>query len=352
MQEAVQANLTGVLPSHLTNMLLTQRTVAGSLIKQKLSDILDDVVGDSPTEHGFGFGSFPNIMGLDCLERTARSRNQSKYKILNLSDEVTPRTTKKKKESIQGVNWAVQPIWMEFLCSVVVRFWLLHLDTLTAMECRDQYLQCARRCVGYGIVKFYPARVKISILTIANEEDARRERQMSGFDEAEMGVRWYSASICESLNQDNDGGAFAPASPTWAPIESIHTCNISSNHWQGSSKVIGIVLQLSISAEEVTVMEFVTVTEDQFEADRVIERLGCQEGTRESKVEVQHSGNLTTPKLLITIGLDDIISWGYNDEELIIKFKKREGNHEDSYYSNDSDEEESEDIVTQVRMNY
>ena len=58
----------------------------------------------------------------------------------------------------------------------------------------------------------------------------------------------------------------------------------------------------------------------------------CRESTNDMK----------SKKVLFKISLDEILSWGYNDNTIILKFKQRGSGHEASYYSDDDDNEESQ----------
>lgn len=348
MQETVSAQLVNVLPSHLRDMPPSRRATAGDLIKKKLREILHRAHdGNSPLEatSGFGFGSFPNIMGLDCLERTARARNRSKYRIrTHYSDGLTTvsNVSSESKENIQELNWSILSIWQEFLSSVIVRLWLIHIDTLTARECRDEFLKTSSHCRGYGVVKYYPSSARISILTREVDEEYTPSRGLPGvgkYEEGEAGTRWYSYSDA------------TVAAPQWVANETSYVCNTSSIHREGYSKVKTMAILFSLNSEEISLSEYTSAEDEERAVDAEDSRTrsrSAEEEKGDSKVEDSINSEMNH-RLLLRIALDDIISWGYNDSELIIKFKRREGNHEESYYSDDGDMDEDENQDRQVR---
>ena len=341
MQETVFARLNDALPSQLTSMAIVQRVVSGSMIKSKLRAILGDA--DSTANDRLGFGSFPNIMGLDCLERTARAGSRDKFRIQTHFPRKASQQeiqSKDMKERDKEPDWADDTIWLQFLSSVIVRLWLLHLDTLTAKECRDEYLLAARSCSGYGICKFYAARAKMSILTLETVNDTL---QSSGSlkkgknREDNTSIRRRSSSIHQDdLNHD----------ARCVPIERLYACNTSSKEMNGSITST-IALQLSIDADGISLIERKRLIETMVEnSDSVNSRwrnnsIELGDEVNGDPLELSCKKDLELTSLLLSIKIDDIISWGYSDVELIIHFKQREGNHEDSYYSNDDEEEDN-----------
>ena len=341
MQETVLAHLDDALPPQLTSMAIVQRVVSGSTIKSKLRAILGDA--DSTANDGFGFGSFPNIVELDCLERTARAGSRDKFGIRTHCPRKASQQeiqSKYMKERDEEPDWADDMIWLEFLSSVIVRLWLLHLDTLTAKECRDEYLLAARSCSGYGICKFYAARAKMSILTLETVNDTL---QSSDFlkkgknREDNTSIRRRSSSIHQD-DPNHDAKC--------VPIERLYACNTSSKEMNGSTTST-IALQLSIDADGISLIERKRLIETMVEnSDSVNSRwrnnsIELGDVVNGDPLELSCKKDLELTNLLLSIKIDDIISWGYSDVELIIHFKQREGNHEDSYYSNDDDEEDN-----------
>ena len=341
MQETVFARLNDALPSQLTSMAIVQRVVSGSMIKSKLRAILGDA--DSTANDRLGFGSFPNIMGLDCLERTARAGSRDKFRIQTHFPRKASQQeiqSKDMKERDKEPDWADDTIWLQFLSSVIVRLWLLHLDTLTAKECRDEYLQAARSCSGYGICKFYAARAKMSILTLETVNDTLQSSgslEKGKNREDNTSIRRRSSSIHQDdLNHD----------ARCVPIERLYACNTSSKEMNGSITST-IALQLSIDADGISLIERKRLIETMVEnSDSVNSRwrnnsIELGDEVNGDPLELSCKKDLELTSLLLSIKIDDIISWGYSDVELIIHFKQREGNHEDSYYSNDDEEEDN-----------
>ena len=341
MQETVFARLNDALPSQLTSMAIVQRVVSGSMIKSKLRAILGDA--DSTANDRLGFGSFPNIMGLDCLERTARAGSRDKFRIQTHFPRKASQQeiqSKDMKERDKEPDWADDTIWLQFLSSVIVRLWLLHLDTLTAKECRDEYLLAARSCSGYGICKFYAARAKMSILTLETVNDTLQSSgslEKGKNREDNTSIRRRSSSIHQDdLNHD----------ARCVPIERLYACNTSSKEMNGSITST-IALQLSIDADGISLIERKRLIETMVEnSDSVNSRwrnnsIELGDEVNGDPLELSCKKDLVLTYLLLSIKIDDIISWGYSDVELIIHFKQREGNHEDSYYSNDDEEEDN-----------
>ena len=337
MQETVITHLNGALPPQLISMAVSDRSVAVSLIKSKLHIIL--LNADSPVDSGFGFRSFPNLMGLDCLERTARARNRRKYRIRTHcpSDEGSGDIHASViKEKYQSANWANDLIWLEFLSNVIVRLWLLHLDTLTARECRDKYILAVRQCRGYGVSHFSLTKVTISIITRENNEELQNSDgsvPKKSNDYGETG----SVSMCE----DNA----TSMQHRWVPVESSYVCKTSPNHNDGSP-VSAVALQLSIDSDGISLLGHTATTEHPSSIDlrgNPSENKSAEIRRQTGESEEQCSRNdKITAQLLLRVSFDHIVSWGYNDVELIIKFKQRDGNHEDSYYSDDDDADENQ----------
>ena len=336
MQETVLSHLSDVLPSKLTSMAIVDRAVNGSTIRGKLRVILGD--SDFPVNDGFGFGSFPNIMGLDCLERTARARSRGKFRIrTNCPNEASQEEIKSgdMKGRDQEPNWANDMSWLEFLSSVIARLWLFHLDTLTAKECRDEYLLAARSCGGYGTCKFYAARAKIVILTLEAVNDTLRSSE--SLKKGENGEDVTSIRRRTSSIYQDDSTHVAKC----VPIERFYACNTLLKQTDGTFTTT-IAIQFSIDAEGISLVEHSKLIEELANGSDTI-----NSRSRTNSIELRNvvsndraeQSDLVRTRLILSIKIDDIISWGYSDVEFILNFKQREGNHEDSYYSNDDEED-------------
>lgn len=302
------------LPPNLTDMTPLCRANVSEIIKSQLHAMIEEVTDLEVTfEDGFGFDLFPNIMGLNCLERTAQSRNRGKFRILThypIDDSTLSIEAVAKREKTVDINWSDDAVWREFLCCTIVRLWLLHIDTLTARDCRDEYLLAAKQCIGYGAAKYHPSAVRISVLVLQHMTEVSQKRSPTR-------GKWNAHTGYDDSSIDDDVRSNSKM-PVYVAMVSEYTCHTHTEQ-TGSpieSVVVGTSLELSITCEEVTITE-------------------CTDGTHVSNSQ----------KVLIKIAMDDIISWGFDEATLVIKFKQRGGGHEASYYSDDEDEDDSMELA-------
>jgi hypothetical protein len=335
MQEIVMNALDKSLPSTLIEMTPLRRADDSETIKNQLHAIIEEVTDLEVTfEDGFGFDLFPNIMGLNCLERTARSRNRGKFRILThypIDDPTLSIEAVAEREKTVDINWSDDSVWREFLCCTIVRLWLLHIDTLTARDCRDEYLLAAKECQGYGAEVYHPSAVRISVLVLQHMTEVSQKRSPTR-------GKWNAHTGYDDSSIDDDNRSNSKM-PVYVAMVSEYTCHTHTEQ-TGSpieTVIVRTTLELSITCEEVTITECTII-------DRA-ENLNAPSVVEYALNDSTHVINSNSQKVLIKIAMDDIISWGFDETTLVIKFKQRGGGHEASYYSDDEDDEDCIDMV-------
>lgn len=310
MKEIVKSSFESVLPIKLKNMIPSNRDDAKNAIQSRFIFLVNHVIRSE----------FPDV----CV-----SESEVEIKEFDVTDfAFQSRASRKLKRSLHRnalkISRSLKPteicdlsdnfLWSDFLCTIIVKLWLL-LVNLTAQECREQYLSFARYLIGYGAVKFYPSAVRIGILTLQEEIDSTGQMDAAnGGSDDNYHVTYDNSKI-----------------PRWTTLETVYCCNTSTGQvWNSHNQTqVTTTIQVEINFQGVLVMEH-SVTRTIMSEQTNLQK--CRESTNDMK----------SKKVLFKISLDEILSWGYNDNTIILKFKQRGSGHEASYYSDDDDNEESQ----------
>lgn len=187
--------------------------------------------------------------------------------------------------------------WVAFLYSSVVCLWSLYFEDLTSRECRNLYLRGVRECTGYGSTVFFPSAAKLSVLK-DSEKLERIEKEGKGANADEI----------------IDAKQIVGKKHRWVIIE-----NEYKSHNNCTSLIMDqqerVLLESTIMLSVVT--EGLVLSECTKKPSNVIhDSLNNEIG--------QRSIDTTTSKVLLKIKFDEIVSWGYSDELLVIKFRGRD----------------------------
>jgi hypothetical protein len=307
MKEIVKCSFKSVLPIKLKNMVSSNRDDARNAIQSRSQFLVNNVIWkEFPHESEVKIKDFENI------DSACQSRASSKLKRSLLKNALKISRNLKPSEITDLTD---DSLWSDFLCTTIVKLWLLLLN-LTAQECRDQYLSSARHLIGYGAVSFYPSAVRISILIL--QEDIKLSGQA---DAAQIDS--------ERVGSDSDDGA--SKIPIWTTLQTAYSCNTRTGQAWNSHNLTQVTttIHVQINYHEVLVME------------HSVTRTTVSKQFNKQKFPGFIS-EMKSEKVLFKILIDEILSWGYNENTIILKFKQRRSGHEASYYSDDDDNNDSD----------
>lgn len=184
--------------------------------------------------------------------------------------------------------------WVSFLYSSVVCLWSLYFEDLTSRKCRNLYLRGVRECIGYGSTVFFLSAAKLSVLR-DSEKLGRIEKEGKG------------------VNVDEITGAtqIVGKKHRWIIIENEYNShsNCTSLSMDQQERVL---LESTIMLSVVT--EGLVLSECTKKPSNVIH------DSLNTEIS-QRSIDSTTSKVLLKIKFDEIVSWGYSDEILVIMFR-------------------------------
>jgi hypothetical protein len=180
--------------------------------------------------------------------------------------------------------------WVAFLYSSVVYLWSLFFEDLTSRECRDLFLRRVRKCTGYGSTVFFPSAVTISVLKELEETESIMKQGKEKSAENIEGVK----------------------KPLWITIENEYMShsNCTSLVMNQQEQAVPFLLESTIMLSVVT--EGLILSE-------CIKPIDVIHDSPNNEI-CQGNRDATIPRVLLKIQFDEIVSWGYNDDLLIIKF--------------------------------
>jgi hypothetical protein len=300
MKEIVNNSFESVLPIKLKNMMSSNRDDARNAIQSRSQFLVNHVICKE-----FSHESEVEIIEFNTTHCACQSKASSKQKrsllrnALKISRNLKP---------TQISDLSEDSLWSDFLCTIIVKLWLLLLN-LTAQECREQFLSSARHLIGYGAVSFYPSAVRINILTLQEEIELKGRAGAAQIDLEHVGSDDGTSKI-----------------PIWTTLQTEYSCNTRSGQAWNSHNLTQVTttIHVQINSQEVLVTEHSntrTIMSEQFNLQK----------SRGSTSDVK------SKKVLFKIMIDEIISWGYNENKIILKFRQRHPGHEASYYSDDDD---------------
>lgn len=310
MKEIARNSLEKALPTKLLNMASSNRADAVNMIESRSQYLVNQVIRrEFHNENEFEIDEF-DVNHTACQIRANSNLKRSFVRnALKTSNNLKPNHIP---------NWSDDSLWKDFLSTVIVRLWLLLLN-LTAEECREQYLSSARRSIGYGAVNFYPSAIRINMMTL------QEECEFTG----PTGV--VKIDIENSGSNDDDGYYTSSKIPIWTTLQTEYSCNTRSRQSSDSTNLTRVTttIQVDINFREVLVTEH-SITETDI---------------LEDKTRIKITSNIKSKKVIIKIMIDEILSWGYNENTVILKFKKRGYGHEASYYSDDDENDTNDNNI-------
>lgn len=310
MTEIVKCSFESVVPLKLKNMTSSNRDDARNAIQSRSQLLINQVIWrEFPNENESAIKEF-DVTDSALQTRASRKHKQSLLRnALNISRNL---------ESTQISDLSDDSLWNDFLCNIIVKLWLILLH-LTAQECREEYLSSARRLIGYGAVNFYPSSVRISILTLKEDNSTTWQ----------TGVAQINAE-----NGGNDDGYHVTSKiPVWTTLQTVYDCNTRTERAWNSHNLIRVAttIRVEINFQELLVTEHSLIrTIISGQTNDLRKSHGC-------------TSDVKSKKVLFKILIDEILSWGYNENTIILEFKQRGSGHEASYYSDDDDKNYSDE---------
>lgn len=309
MTEIVKCSFESVVPMNLKSMTLSNRNDARNAIQSRSQFLVNHVI----------WREFPNdsesaIKEFDVTDLARQTRASRKHKQSLLRNALK---ISRNLESTQISDLSDDSVWNEFLCNIIVKLWLILLH-LTAQECREEYLSSARRLIGYGTVNFYPSSVRISILTLKEDNGSTRQ----------TGV----AQIDTENGSSDDGYHVTSKIPVWTTLQTVYGCNTRTERAYNSHNLtrVATTIRVEINFQELLVTEHSLIRTISSGQINLRKSHGC-------------TSDLKSKKVLFKILIDEILSWGYNENTIILEFKQRGSGHEASYYSDDDDKNYSDE---------
>jgi hypothetical protein len=306
MKEIVKCSFESVLPIKLKNMVSSNRDDARNAIQSRSQFLVNNVIcKEYPHESEVKIKEFDNI------DSACQSRASSKLKRSLLKNALKISRNLKPSET---TDLSDDSLWSDFLCTIIVKLWLLLLN-LTAQECREQYLSSARQLIGYGAVSFYPSAVRISILILQEDLELTGQADAAQIDSERVGSDDGSSKI-----------------PIWTTLQTAYSCNTRTGQAWNSHNLTQVTttIHVQINFQELLVTEHSetrTIVSEQFNMQKISGSIS----------------DMKSKKVLFKIMIDEILSWGYNENTIILKFKQRRSGHEASYYSDDDDNNDSDE---------